>query len=209
MVAPRSPALSAAVAAFALAAGAALGYSPQQRRRGATVLLLTLLPNVTIAIASAAGIRLAADLRRPLFWLGDVTLFGRLAGWTYASLWRDAAFFGLAALGFGALTGAAALATTLLGVALGLAVLTRAVGTAMFALLPNALDQRGPAVLLRLRAGLRAGRAGGRGGGRVGSSAARCRPPAALVCCWPAPRPVLIGFAAWRLAGRVDALGTA
>ena len=146
-----SPALSGLTAAVALVIGVGLGlFARGTDSEAATLTILAVLPNLLITLASTAGLRLAADLRRPLFWLGDVTLAERLAAWTYAPLWRDALFFGLAALGFGVLTGDAARALTLLLFALALVVLTRAAGVAVFALLPNALDQRGPAVFIRL-----------------------------------------------------------
>ncbi len=88
--------------------------------------------------------------------------------------------------------------------------LTRAVGVAVFALLPNALDQRGPAVLLRLvvayalvapPAALAAG-----AGWLTGSLLAACAVGLVLAA---AEAGVLLGFAAWRLAGRVDRLASA
>ncbi len=206
-----APAVSGVIAALALGAGCAAGLLARGTDLDtATITILTLLPNLTLAIASTAGIRLAADLRRPLFWLGEVSLFARLAAWTYASLWRDAAYYALVALGFGSLTRAPALAATLLGVALGLSVLARAVGTAVFALVPNALDQRGPAVLLRLALAYAlvlpvAGVAGGVGF-LTGSLLAASAVGFVLAA---AEAGLLIGFAAWRLAGRVDALATA
>ena len=146
-----SPLVSGLSAAVALAVGVGLGLVARGTEgQAATLTILTVLPNLLITLATTAGVRLAADLRRPLFWLGEVALAERLAAWTYAPLWRDALFFGLAALGFGLLTGDAGRALTLLVVALALVVLTRAAGVAVFALLPNALDQRGPAVFLRL-----------------------------------------------------------
>ena len=98
--------------------------------------------------------------------------------------------------------------------ALGFLALTRTVGLAVFALLPNALDQRGPAILLRtllsfallappVVAGvvvaivLRTYTLSLIGGTVVGTGIALAEAAA------------LIGFSAWRLAGRVDRLSLA
>ena len=87
-----SPALSGLTAAVALVVGVGLGlFARGTDAEAATLTILAVLPNLLITLASTAGLRLAADLRRPLFWLGDVTLAERLAAWTYAPLWRDAA----------------------------------------------------------------------------------------------------------------------
>ncbi|MEA2666739.1 MAG: hypothetical protein QOI11_3683 [Candidatus Eremiobacteraeota bacterium] len=206
-----SPALSGLIAAVALAVGVGLGlFARGTDAEAATLTILTVLPNLLITLASTAGLRLAADLRRPLFWLGEVTLAERLAAWAYAPLWRDALFFGLAALGFGVLSGDAARALTLLVVALALVVLTRAAGVAVFALLPNALDQRGPAVFIRLALAY-ALVVPAAGGAVLAGFLARsllAGAGAGLVLA-VAEGSALIGFAAWRLAGRVDRLANA
>jgi hypothetical protein len=93
---------------------------------------------------------------------------------------------------------------------IGLLALTRAVGLAVFALMPNSLDQRGPAVFIRVIlafaliapavvGGLVAGFA-------FGSVVAGT---AAGTVLGLAESGILVGFAAWRLAGRVDLLATA
>jgi hypothetical protein len=206
-----SPAQGALTAAVALAIGVGLGmFARGTDVRAATVTVLILLPNLLVTLAATAGVRLAADLRRPLFWLGGVTLAERLAAWTYAPLWRDALFFGLAALGFGALAGDPARALALLVVALALVVLTRAAGVAVFALLPNALDQRGPAVFLRLALAY-ALVVPAAGSAVLAGFLARSLLTGAGVgfVLAAAEAAVLIGFAAWRLAGRVDRLANA
>jgi hypothetical protein len=202
---------TALMGALSLAVGAGVALLDRASEpSAATIAVLGLLANLTIAFASAAGIRLAADLRRPLFWLGESTLLARLGAWTYASLWRDAVIVLLVAVGYIALSHRWSAACALVLVALGLLILTRAVGVAVFAVLPGALDQRGPAVGLRLllayalvtpaaipalvvtvlarsvAAGLLAGLVTG-----IVEAA------------------LLLGFAAWRLAGRVDRLTTA
>jgi hypothetical protein len=205
------PALAALTAAAALLVGVGLGlFERGTDARTATMTTLIVLPNLLVTVASAAGVRLAPDLRRPLFWLGDVTLAERLAAWTYAPLWRDALFFGLAALGFGTLAGDPARALTLLLVALALVVLTRAAGVAVFALLPNALDQRGPAVFLRLVLAYVLVLPAAGGAVLAGFLARSLLTGAGAGFLFAAAEAAaLIGFAAWRLAGRVDRLAHA
>lgn len=206
-----SPAVSGLTAALALIVGVGLGlFARGTDAEAATLTILTVLPNLLITFASTAGLRLAADLRRPLFWLGDVMLAERLAAWTYAPLWRDVLYFGLAALGFGALTRDVARTLTLLLVALALVVLTRAAGVAVFALLPNALDQRGPAVFIRLAVAYALVLPAAGGAVLAGFLAHSLLAGAGVgLVLAAAEAAALIGFAAWRLAGRVDRLANA
>ncbi len=94
--------------------------------------------------------------------------------------------------------------------AAGLLALTRAVGLAVFALLPNQLDQRGPAVMLRalLSFALVAPPVDRRRARRRARTARRSSPATlAGTAAAVAEAALLIVFAAWRLAGRVDRLG--
>jgi Putative ABC exporter len=206
-----SPKTTALLAAFAIVVGTGLAMLQRTQEPGlATTVVFIVLANLTIAFASATGVRLAADLRRPLFWLGDASLLSRLGAWTYASLWRDAVFFLFIAGGYVALAHQWAAALGVLVVTLGLMILTRGIGVAVFAVLPNALDQRGPAVGLRVLLAyalvtpplipaiiigvLTRSSATGALAGLVGAIAEAV---------------LLLVFAAWRLAGRVDRLTTA
>jgi len=203
-----SPALVAAVALLALAGGAALGALA---RAGSEIVVAGAvagtLPLLVIGFAATSGIRLAPLLHLPLFWLGDVPLAARLAAWTFGGVWRDVALLLLAAIGYAAVTHAFALAATVVTFGAGLFALTRSIGVAVFALFPNALDQRGPAVVLRtlltyvlLAPPLAAA--------TIAGIALRAPAPAAFVLAAAAlaEAAALVGFAAWRLAGRVDAL---
>jgi hypothetical protein len=204
-----APALTAAAAALALAAGAALAAF---ERRGSPEIVLGILvgtlPGLYIAVAATTGVRLAPALRVPLFWLGDVSLTARLAAWTLGPFCRDAVLVALAAAGYVAVSGDLRSALPVYAAALGLLALTRAVGVAVFALLPDALDQRGPAVLVRtvlcfvlvvpaLLGGAAAGLV-------LGSPLVTGTLGGTLVALGEAA--LLLGFAARRLAGRVDRL---
>jgi hypothetical protein len=197
------------VAAIALAAGvalAALGHSDSAD--AAFGIVLGVVPIMYITLASTTGVRLAPALRMPLFWLGDVPLAARLAAWTFGGFWRDALLVALAVTGYVAVARTLRIPLAVFAIALGLLALTRAIGLAVFALLPNSLDQRGPGVLLR-----------------VWLTFVLLLPPAAaatiaaLVSRSPfaagsiaatltalAESALLFSFAAWRLAGRVDNL---
>jgi hypothetical protein len=207
-----SPAIAALVAGLALAFGAgfaALGHGDNADM--VAVILVTTLPIVYITIASTTGVRLAPALRMPLFWLGDVPLAARLAAWAFGGFWRDAALVALAAIGYVALAREVRIPLAIFVTTLGLLALTRAIGLAVFALLPNSLDQRGPGVLLR-----------------VWLTFVLLAPPAAIatIAAFVSHAPfaaatiaatltalaesaLLLVFAAWRLAGRVDNLALA
>jgi len=206
-----SPTFTAIVAALALIGGAAFALFARQNPELTFGILVGTLPGLAIAVASTTGVRLAPALRMPLFWLGDVALAARLGAWTFGAFWRDAVLVALAAGGYAAVSGDTHGPVIVFAGAAGLLGLTRAVGLAVFALLPNQIDQRGPAVMLRalLSFALVAppvvvGAFGAAvysspfvGGTLVGTAAALAE--AAL----------LIMFAAWRLAGRVDRLTVA
>ncbi len=206
-----APAITALVAAFALAAGAALAAFTQLGGELAVGVIVGMLPGFYVAVASTTGVRLAPAMRMPLFWLGPVPLAARLAAWTLGPFSRDATFALLAVIGYVAVSHDARAPLIVLAGALALLALTRTVGLAVFALMPNSLDQRGPAVLLRtlLTFALVAPPA-------IAGAIAAFAFPAPFVSATLAgaltalaEAALLITFAAWRLAGRVDQLSTA
>lgn len=198
------------IGAGCFAAGAVVGVLARAAQQpGAAAALFAALPQLYIAYASTGGVRLAADARKPLFWLGDARLWARLAAWSLAPLWRDAALLALLASGYGLLARDPATALTIAIGGLAVAMLTRAIGPAIVALLPNPVDQRGPATFVRLAVAY-----------------ALIVPPAsiALMTGLAAHAPVsgalaalaasaleallLLVFAASRLAGRIDRLSS-
>ena len=207
-----SPIVAALIAGVALAAGAALGALARSDNGDKAIgFVLGVVPFMYITIASTTGIRLAPTLGMPMFWLGDVPLAARLAAWTFGGFWRDGALVLLAVIGFATIAHAIRIPLTIMIPALGLLALTRTIGVAVFALLPNSLDQRGPGVLLR-----------------AWLTFVLLVPPAAaaviaaLVSGFPltagaiaatitalTESALLLAFAAWRLAGRVDNLALA
>jgi hypothetical protein len=205
-----SPLISGIVAALALAAGAAFALFANQNPELAFGIVIGALPGLTIAVASTTGVRLAPALRMPLFWLGSVPLAARLGAWTLGAFWRDAVFVALVVAGYVTVSGDVYGATVLFIGVIGLLGLTRAVGLAVFALLPNQLDQRGPAVMLRTFVSF----ALIAPAGIFGTLAALLLklPFTAAVVAGAAfalvEGTLLIAFAASRLAGRVDRLST-
>jgi hypothetical protein len=206
-----SPAVTAVVAALALAGGAAFAVFARQSPELAFGILVGTLPGLAIAVASTTGVRLAPALRMPLFWLGDVSLAARLAAWTLGTFWRDAVLVGLAVAGYVTLSGELRAPLVVFAGACGLLGLTRAVGLAVFALLPNQLDQRGPAVMLRgllsfalVAPAVVTGTVAAFVFGSPFVAAVLAGTAAAF-----AEAALLIAFAAWRLAGRIDRLSLA
>ena len=203
-----SPATAGLAAVLALAAGAALAALAHSDNADTVLVgLITIVPIVYITIATTTGVRLAPALRMPLFWLGDVRLAARLAAWTFGGFWRDAALAGLALIGYVAIARTLRIPVAVFVTTLGLLALTRSIGLAVFAMLPNSLDQRGPGLLLRVwltfvlvaPPGVVATIAG------LTSSSFTFAAIAATVTAL-AESALLIAFAAWRLAGRVDNL---
>jgi hypothetical protein len=207
-----SPPIAALVSGVALAAGAALAALARSDNADAAFgIVIGVVPIMYLTLSVTTGVRLAPALRMPLFWLGDVPLAARLAAWTFGSFWRDAALVAFAVTGYVAVARTARIPLAVFVTMLGLLALTRAIGLAVFALLPNSLDQRGPGVLLR-----------------VWLTFVLLIPPiaiaaiAAIVSGSPfvagtigatltalGESALLFAFAAWRLAGRVDNLALA
>lgn len=207
-----APPVAALVAALALAGGAVLGAFVRADNADVVFsILFSSAPILYIAIASTTGIRLAPALRLPLFWLGDVPLAARLAAWTFGPFWRDALVVALAVAGFITVSRIAAVPLAVFVAILGLLMLTRTIGLAVFALLPHALDQRGPAVMIRvflsfalLMPTVVAGAFAAFLSGSPVLAATIAATATALV-----ESALLVMFAAWRLAGRVDSLALA
>jgi hypothetical protein len=206
-----SPVRTGLVASLALAAGVALALFSRRSPELFLGILIGTLPGLCVAVTSTVGVRLAPALRLPLFWLGDAPLAARLAAWTFGGFWRDAVLVVLVVVGYLSLAHDPRGPGIAFVGALGFLALTRTVGMAVFALLPNAIDQRGPAVLLRtlisfalLAPPVVAG---------VVTSIALRQPAFAGTMVGTAMALAeatgLVAFAAWRLAGHVDRLGLA
>jgi Putative ABC exporter len=206
-----SPTVTAIVVAGALVAGAGLAAAARATDEGMLLgIVFGIVPAFYITIASTTGVRLAPVMRLPLFWLGDVPLVSRLAAWTLGALLRDLAVLGFALAGYVAVDRDPLVPAVLLIGGIGLLALTRAVGLAVFALLPNSLDQRGPAVFIRVIlafALIAPAVIGGLVAGFAFASVVAGTAAGSVLAL--AESGVLVGFAAWRLAGRVDLLATA
>lgn len=103
-----------------------------------------------LILSTMAGLSLAADLRRPIWWLSDASLTARLMIWTLATSLRVTVLIlvGLITAGIVAHTLASALWT--IPAVVALVWLLRAIGLSVYSLLPAARDMRGPGNLLRL-----------------------------------------------------------
>ncbi|GAC1591619.1 MAG: hypothetical protein NVS3B28_19590 [Candidatus Velthaea sp.] len=161
----------------------------------------------TVLFSIVAASALAAELRRPLFWLSSARLFERLATLAISRCWKPAVcsvVFGAAfAFGGGSLSQTLA---TLVGLPF-VFFLETTVGFASFALMPRDIDQRGPLALAR-----------------VAVAYILVAPPvtvfaiAGFALDLPLPGIVLaafigllesaalLAFAGWRLGGRIDRL---
>jgi hypothetical protein len=206
-----SPTVTAIVVAVALVAGAGLAAAARATDEAMLLgIVFGIVPTFYVTIASTTGVRLAPVMRLPLFWLGEVPLVSRLAAWTLGALLRDLAVLGFALAGYVAVDRDPLVPAVLLIGGIGLLALTRAVGLAVFALMPNSLDQRGPAVFIRVIlafALIAPAVVGGLVAGFAFGSVVVGTAAGAVLAL--AESGVLVGFAAWRLAGRVDLLASA
>lgn len=102
-----------------------------------------------IILSTMAGLRLVEDLRRPIWWLSDASLTGRLAAWSFATSLRGAVLIAVGLLAAGMSARSAETIWMLPATFTGLWLL-RAVALAVYTLLPTMRDMRGPGNLLRL-----------------------------------------------------------
>ena len=204
-----SPPIAALVACIAIGAGGALGaLAHSDNADKAFGVLLGVVPFMYITIVSTTGIRLAPALRMPLFWLGDIALAARLGAWAFGGFWRDAVLVALAGVGYVAIARETRVPLAVFVTTLGLLALTRTIGLAVFALLPNSLDQRGPGVLLRvwLTFVLLVPPAVAATIAAFASGTPLAAGAIAATLTALAESALLLAFAAWRLAGRIDNL---
>jgi hypothetical protein len=136
--------------ALFLAAGYAAARFTAFAHAGVVISIASPFVTLLFLLALAKSAALGAELRRPLFWLSDTTLFQRLCALSVAQSWRVIGWFVLAAIGLAA--GGAPLlpilATSLTGPAAVL--LAIATGYASYALFPSEVDQRGPLIFVRI-----------------------------------------------------------
>ena len=109
--------------------------------------------NIVFILAVVRSASLANELRRPLFWLSDATLFERLCALGVAQGWRIIGWCILAGIGLVAGRAAAPIVVAALVTAPAAVLLAGAIGYASYALLPNDVDQRGPLRFVRLLLG--------------------------------------------------------
>ena len=203
----RSPQYIAGGAALWCLAGVAAARLATAQDDAFFSVLAGVIINVILIIGISVTSAIAAELRRPLFWLAPAALFERLCALGLARIWRTIATFEVIAAGF-ALGGGRPIGTLFFAIGLpALAALLAGVGFAALALFPSAADARGPVTALRLGVSIVllvppfvlavvVGTAFGSGPSGVVA--------AALLALFEAG--ALIGIAAWRLDGHVDRL---
>lgn len=106
--------------------------------------------NIVIALSATSAVTLAADLRKPLWWLSPDAVRTRIYAWTVAAAWRLAAGIGLAMILYSALSGNYGVLSIGLPVAVIFPLALRAVSIATYAMLPAPADQRGPLAVARM-----------------------------------------------------------
>jgi hypothetical protein len=150
-------------------------------------------------------IGLAAELRRPLFWLCGVSLFERLGALVIARNWR--LIFSLELVSAGLLAGGAGPFYLLLSAVVfpALVVFMGCVAFAVYAFAPSASPRGGPGVPLRLF-GSFALLAPVVATGAFGAIVGTPLDVALVVVLLLSESVALVGFAAWRIGGRIDRL---
>ncbi len=135
-----------------IAAGTILGTAAKQSRNPleTTLVMAGSISNmVIILITVASSFGLAADLRKPLWWMGPDPIWVRLLAWVLATSWRLSVCIAAGTIAFAAMLGMYPVALAAIPIAIAIAVYLRSIGLALYALLPSGLDQRGPLAMLR------------------------------------------------------------
>ncbi len=136
----------------AAAGGSLLGIFAALRQHGASAegMIVGVAVYPALFLVTASGISLAADLRRPIWWLSAESLVKRLLLWTLATSLRGIALVVVALLAASLTSGT--LGSTVFVLPLGAAVIwfLRAIGLGVYALMPSQTDLRGPGAVLRL-----------------------------------------------------------
>jgi hypothetical protein len=147
---PNSMRWALLVLAGSIAAGGLVGELYSHGSRAAGGAIVTMLVYGLFLTNSVRPVRLAGDLRNPLWWLSAAELRLRLGVWTLASSLRQFVPISLAAAIAAVLSGSFLLA--LVAVLLAFSVLwdLRAIGLATYSLIPSAADMKGPGAMLRI-----------------------------------------------------------
>ncbi len=139
--------------ALALAGGYAIALFVRASNTETLIAVTSPLVNIVFILAVMRSASLAVELRRPLFWLSDATLFERLCALGIAQGWRMIGWCVLAAIGLAAGHAAVPVVVAMLAIGPSTVLLAGAIGYASYALLPNDIDQRGPLLFVRLLLG--------------------------------------------------------
>ncbi len=139
--------------ALALFGGYAIALLVRANSPETLIAFASPLVNIVFILAVMRAASLATELRRPLFWLSDATLFERLCALGFAQGWRLIGWCVLAGIGLAAGRGGVPLVVAALVIGPCTILLAGAIGYASYALLPNDIDQRGPLLFVRLLLG--------------------------------------------------------
>ena len=104
---------------------------------------------VVLVIQTTRSVSLAQDIAKPLWWMGDGSVFAKLCAWTLGSTLPLMAFFTLATITAFTLAAPKLAAVTVLLVCSAIFA-SRAIGVLGYALTPSMLDQRGPGMVIRV-----------------------------------------------------------
>jgi len=104
---------------------------------------------IVIFVAMGSAVGLAADISKPLWWMGRDPLWMRLLAWTVGTSWRLAACLAAGIAAWAITLHAAVIALAGIPIAIAAVLYLRAVGLALYSLFPSTLDQRGPLAMVR------------------------------------------------------------
>lgn len=144
------PSFMIAVLLVAALAGVGGALILRTAPRGLLGAIVGTLAYAAVIMNLVSGASLAADLRKPSWWLSAASLRARLSVWTLATSLKTAVPLGLAATILGAMRGRVALALAAWPLVILAMFVLRSATLFTYAIVPAPADMRGPGRLIRL-----------------------------------------------------------
>jgi len=135
--------LQALILVGAVAGGVLVYFATREARRGSGILLATEIAGAALLLSGFTSVRMATDLRNPLWWLSSSTLRARLAAWTLSRAARFAVPVAAFVAAYFLVLHSPSLLLAVLVVLVGLAAwFVQVIGLAAYSIFPAAADRR-------------------------------------------------------------------
>ncbi|MDQ2865650.1 MAG: putative ABC exporter domain-containing protein [Candidatus Eremiobacteraeota bacterium] len=143
--------LAIAAAAVGFGIGIYCAVTPAETRTAILVTVGGSVGNIALVLFSlSAGVSLAEDIRKPLWWISADSLRARLHASVVATSWRPIVLLTVSLAAWSIAMRNIAFGILSIPVSMVTILYVRCIGLALYAIFPAKLDQRGPVAMLRL-----------------------------------------------------------